>query len=234
MGSPKVVVLTGAGISAESGLKTFRDNGGLWETHPVEEVATPEAFQANPDLVYRFYNQRRAQLLDPKVLPNPAHKALAVLEKKLGDDFLLVTQNVDNLHEEAGNKRVIHMHGELQKVRCLVTGNIFITTSNVDASTPCECCGSVGNLRPHIVWFGEEPLEIERIFDALQQTEVFLSVGTSGAVYPAAMFVRVAKEFGAKTIQINLEDADNSYYFDQTLLGRAGDILPGFVDSFVL
>ncbi|MEM0912115.1 MAG: Sir2 family NAD+-dependent deacetylase [Pseudomonadota bacterium] len=226
-----VVVLTGAGISAESGLKTFRDNDGLWENHRVEEVATPEAFHANPELVYRFYNLRRRQLLSDDVKPNPAHTALAALEKMLGDNFLLVTQNVDNLHERAGNKNILHMHGELTSVKCVKTGAAFQTQNDIDMASECECCPG-NKLRPDIVWFGEIPYHMDVIEEHLAKADIFVSVGTSGNVYPAAGFVQFAKRCGAYCVELNLEPSNGSYIFDRAYHGKATDVVTQFVDAF--
>jgi NAD-dependent deacetylase len=226
----KIVVLTGAGISAESGLKTFRDADGLWENHRIEDVATPEAFRANPDLVYRFYNLRRAQLNE--VQPNLGHLALVELEKEWPGDFLLVTQNVDNLHERAGSKKTIHMHGELQKVRCEACSTIFLWKEDLDRNHRCNACKVKGQMRPHIVWFGEMPLAMDQIYAALEECDVFVSIGTSGLVYPAASFVRIAQK--AQTVEINLNQTDISGNFDKTYLGPASVQLPLFLKDLDL
>lgn len=228
----KVVVLTGAGISAESGLKTFRDNDGLWENHRVEEVATPEAFHANPELVYRFYNLRRQQLVSTDVTPNAAHFALAELEKVLGENLLVVTQNVDNLHEKAGSANVLHMHGELTSVKCVNTGSAFFTEDDIDLASACDCCVPSSRLRPDIVWFGEMPYHMNEIEARLAQADVFVSIGTSGNVYPAAGFVQVAKSCGAYCIELNLEPSNGSYFFDAAIHGNATDIVTQFVSAF--
>jgi NAD-dependent deacetylase len=215
-----IVILTGAGISAESGVRTFRASDGLWEDHRIEDVATPEGFERDPELVQRFYNQRRAQL--KTVNPNPAHYALAELESKLDGDFLLVTQNVDDLHERAGSKNLIHMHGELLKKRC--------TKSHIVSDCFEDLTGT--GSRPHIVWFGEMPLEMERIYEALANCDLFISIGTSGNVYPAAGFVAEAKRHGAETIEINLEPT-SSPYFDRKIIGKAGETLPDFIHNLI-
>lgn len=222
-----IVVLTGAGISAESGLKTFRDNNGLWENHRVEEVATPEAFAANPALVYRFYNLRRAQLTS--ATPNQAHFALVELEQRTSGNFILVTQNVDDLHTRAGSQNVLPMHGQLLKARCSVTQQVKDFTGNFDASTPCPCCQQQGNLRPHIVWFGEMPLYMDEIQQALRQADLFISIGTSGNVYPAAGFVQEALFYGAHTVEINLEPSLGQSAFAETHYGPATSTVPDFV-----
>src|SRR5688572_11753045 len=190
-----IVVLTGAGISAESGIKTFRDNNGLWENHRVEDVCTPEAFTRNPELVQQFYNARRRQLV-AEAKPNPAHAALADFERNFGGDFILITQNVDDLHERAGSRNLRHMHGELLKARCSKTQIVVPWTANITADTPCPCCSKTGLLRPHIVWFGEMPLFMDEIEAALSRCDLFVSIGTSGQVYPAAGFVQMAAAYG--------------------------------------
>ena len=226
----RVVVLTGAGISAESGLRTFRDTDGLWEDHRVEDVATPEAYDARPDVVQAFYDARRAALAT--VAPNPAHEALAVLERHLGDDLLVVTQNVDDLHERAGLRHVVHMHGELRSARCTGCGQRFRWDSDLAHQPPCPGCGEVA-LRPDIVWFGEMPYEMGRIESAVVRADLFVSVGTSGAVYPAAGFVQIAKAFGARTLEIDLERSDGTHHFDEARHGPAGLLVPAWVDELV-
>jgi NAD-dependent deacetylase len=218
-----IVILTGAGISAESGLKTFRDSGGLWENHRIEDVATPQGFLRNPKLVQRFYNLRRQQLTETE--PNVAHVALAKLERQWQGNFLLVTQNVDNLHERAGSKHVLHMHGELQKVSCQRSLEVFTWTEDIAPDTPCPCCNQAGTLRPYIVWFGEIPLYMDAIADALIQCDWFVSIGTSGQVYPAAGFVQEAKFHKATTIECNLEPSDNPA-FDYGIYGIATTTVP--------
>ncbi len=234
MNKPRVVVLTGAGISAESGIRTFRASDGLWEEHRIEDVATPEGFQRNPELVQNFYNMRRAQLLEPQIQPNAAHFALAELESALDDHFLLITQNVDDLHERAGSKRLLHMHGELLKVRCLQTGQVFAFDGAIHAETVCACCQKQGTLRPHIVWFDEMPLYLDEIEHAIRQCDIFLSIGTSGLVYPAAGFARLARYgAGAKAIEINLDPADNQHTFDVHIYGMASQKVPEWVHNFL-
>ena len=230
---PRVVVLTGAGISAESGIRTFRAADGLWENHSIEEVASPTGFRRNPQLVQQFYNDRRAQLQSKIVKPNAAHFALAHLEERLGDHFLLVTQNVDNLHERAGSKRLIHMHGELLKVRCLTSGMIFDWKNAVTEESLCPCCQKKGSLRPHIVWFGEMPLEMESIYQALEEADLFLSIGTSGNVYPAAGFVEIAKMVGAHSVELNLEPTQGATLFDEAHYGPASQIVPQYCNKIL-
>ncbi|BFM12084.1 NAD-dependent protein deacylase [Simiduia litorea] len=231
MKKPKVVVLTGAGISAESGLKTFRDNDGLWEDHRVEEVATPEAFAQNPALVYRFYNLRREGLLD--AAPNAAHLALKDLEHSLGQDFLLITQNVDNLHEKAGSRQLHHMHGELTKARCARCHQIFKWLQNLDETDRCPNCNCQASLRPHIVWFGEMPLFMDEIYQALSQCDLFIAIGTSGNVYPAAGFFDIAQQNGATTVELNLEPSLNASAFHEGFYGPATQVVPDYVQSLI-
>lgn len=226
-----IVILTGAGMSAESGIATFRDSDGLWENHRPEDVATPEAFDANPDLVHRFYNARRAQLLDGVVAPNAAHVALARLEHEFVGDFLLVTQNIDDLHERAGSTRVLHMHGELLRSRCRSCGSVSEFRGDVDGTTRCPLCGTEGGMRPHVVWFGEIPLGMEEIFTALERCDIFAAIGTSGNVYPAAGFVQVARAASAHTVELNLEPSWVNTNFEETRLGPAGTAVPEWVDG---
>jgi len=224
----KVVVLTGAGISAESGLSTFRDNNGLWENHRVEDVATPEAFDRDPRLVQRFYNLRRAALAT--VEPNAAHYALAEAEKQL-DSLLLVTQNVDDLHEKAGSKNLLHMHGELLKKRCVQCHQISSIGNDLETSSFCDNCEGVGTLRPHIVWFGEMPLFMDDIIAALMACDLFVSIGTSGTVYPAAGFVEIANQSGAHTVELNLEPSDQQSQFKESIYGEATTVVSQFFDG---
>jgi len=228
-----IVVLTGAGISAESGIKTFRASDGLWEDHRIEDVATPEGFAKDAALVHRFYNARRSQLSHDDLAPNAAHKALAYLESECGGDFLLVTQNVDDLHERAGSHHLIHMHGELLNVRCQASGFVYQTTGSISQDTLCLCCGLIGTLRPDIVWFGEMPMQMEHIYEALDQCDLFISIGTSGHVYPAAGFVEIANAAGAHTIEINLEPTHKQSLFDQHIYGLASEQVPSVVDQIV-
>ncbi len=224
-----VVVLTGAGISAESGLRTFRDADGLWENHRVEDVATPEAFARNPALVYRFYNERRRSLA--AVQPNAAHDALARLERAWAGDFLLVTQNVDDLHERAGSTRLLHMHGELLKARCLACRAIHPWPGDLDADSRCPACRR-GRPRPHIVWFGERPLEMERIFQALDRCWLFVAIGTSGHVYPAAGFVGAVQPW-CHTVELNLQPSQVADAFQEHRTGKATELVPAFVDELL-
>jgi NAD-dependent deacetylase len=224
----RVVVLTGAGISAESGVPTFRDADGLWEGHRVEEVATPEAYDDAPITVHRFYDARRAALAG--VEPNPAHHALARLEQALGDDLLVVTQNIDDLHERAGSSRVLHMHGELLSALCRACGQRAPWDGDLGDLPPCPRCG-VSELRPDVVWFGEVPYDMDRIADRLAEADLFVSIGTSGAVYPAAGFVQAAASYGARTLELNLQPSEGTHWFHESRHGPAGVLVPAWVDE---
>ena len=229
-----IIVLTGAGISAESGLGTFRDKGGIWTKYPIEALATPEGFARDPDFVQSFYNDRRRQLKTAKC--NPAHEALARLETACeaeGADFMLVTQNIDNLHQQAGSSNVVHMHGELTRVRCMNCFTVMACDEDISTSSACKACGTVGHVRPHVVWFGEMPLEMTQISEALSQCALFVSIGTSGSVYPAAGFVQEARYGGARTVELNLEPSENADIFDETLYGLASEIVPAWVNRLV-
>ena len=226
----KIVVLTGAGISAESGLETFRASDGLWENHRVEDVATPEGFEQDPDLVQRFYDMRRAGILAAS--PNPAHDALARLDREWDGDLLIVTQNIDDLHERAGAAHVLHMHGEGLSVWCTICDARHRWTGALIDNPPCPSCGAHA-LRPDIVWFGEMPYRMDAIFDALRETDLFVSIGTSGAVYPAAGFVQQARECGAQTLELNLERSQGSHWFHETRLGAASVTVPAWVDEIL-
>lgn len=228
-----IVILTGAGISAESGIRTFRAADGLWENHRVEDVATPEAFMRDPELVHRFYNERRQTLLSPDIQPNAAHSALAKLEQEYPGEVLLVTQNIDNLHERAGSDNLIHMHGELLNLRCIASGEVTYFEGQSSPDDHCECCNTKGQLRPDIVWFGEMPMQMDRIYDALENCALFISIGTSGHVYPAAGFVQVANAVGAHTVELNLEPSKVESTFDDHIYGAASDVVPRFVDQLL-
>lgn len=223
----KVVVLTGAGISAESGVPTFRDEDGLWEGHDVMQVASPEGFEADPDLVQRFYDLRRAHLAN--VSPNPAHEALGRLQAVLGDDLTIVTQNVDDLHERGGATNVLHMHGELLSALCLSCTQKFHWEATLADHPACPDCERKA-LRPDIVWFGEMPYFMDEILYALTKADLFVSIGTSAQVYPAAAFVDWAQQQGARTLELNLE-ATGSDSFDESRQGRAGTLVPAWVDE---
>ncbi len=227
-----IVILTGAGISAESGIDTFRGSGGLWENHRIEDVASPEGFARNSDLVQQFYNGRRRDLQSAKVVPNAAHRALAKLEQDWPGDALLITQNIDDLHERAGSKNLIHLHGELLKARCTVSEKVYPWYRDINEEDLCECCSPTNPLRPHVVWFGEMPLRLDEIYEALKECVLFISIGTSGNVYPAADFVREAKVHGAKTVEINLEET--GHHFDEHHLGPATKKVSEYVDALLL
>jgi NAD-dependent deacetylase len=227
----KIFVLTGAGVSAESGLGTFRDKDGVWTKYDLSEVATPEGFARNPALVRDFYNARRVNLAGAE--PNAAHVALARLEAELaarGGELYLCTQNVDDLHEKAGSQRVIHMHGELAVTRCAHCEALRPDSSPLSAEVVCEACGRDGGARPHVVWFGEMPLHMDAIEDALSEADLFVSIGTSGSVYPAAGFVTEARAMGIATCEINLEPSANAYVFDERRYGPASETVPAWVE----
>ena len=228
----KIVVLTGAGISAESGINTFRAEDGLWENHKVEDVATPEGFARDPELVHAFYNERRRQLLQPEIQPNAAHLALSELEQHT-DDFLLVTQNVDNLHERGGSQNLLHMHGDLFTVCCQQCGHQWSWHQDLSCQTQCPHCECIGTVRPDIVWFGETPKSMEHIAQALTNCDLFISIGTSGNVYPAAGFVQQARLSGARTVELNLEPSQGNRLFDKHAYGRASDVVPEFVTELI-
>lgn len=221
-----IVILTGAGISAESGLATFRGPDGLWEGHRVEDVCTPEALARDAALVHRFYDERRAKLAE--VQPNPAHEALAALDRAWDGGLLIVTQNVDDLHERAGAKRLIHMHGELRSALCSACGRAEPWSDPLPPGTSCGGCGKP-SLRPDIVFFGEMPYQMEAIDAALRQADLFVSIGTSGAVYPAAGFVQTARHYGARTIELNLEPSAGSFHFEESRMGPASLLVPELV-----
>jgi NAD-dependent deacetylase len=228
----KLLVLTGAGISAESGLGTFRDKGGLWSRFDPMKLATPEAFAEDPEQVHAFYNLRRRNVLDSQ--PNPAHFALARLEAGLaerGDELTLVTQNIDDLHERAGMSRFTHMHGELLKARCTHCEFVSPWREDLAVSDPCPGCGRQGHMRPHVVWFGEIPLAMDAIQSRLRSADLFVAIGTSGAVYPAAGFVAQARALGIATGEINLEPSDNAELFDERRYGKASEVVPVWVEE---
>lgn len=224
-----IVILTGAGISKESGLNTFRDPDGIWATVRIEDVATPQAFARDPQRVQSFYNWRRTQLVAAEIQPNAAHWALAELETDWPGGFMLVTQNIDHLHEAGGSKKPVHMHGELLKARCTSCGDVVDWREDLGPATVCRGCGEAGALRPHVVWFGEMPLEMDRITAALGRCGLFISIGTSGNVYPAAGFVEMARDAGAHTVELNLEPSEGASLFHQAEYGPATNLVPDFV-----
>jgi len=223
-----IVILTGAGVSAESGIDTFRDAGGLWEQHRVEDVATPEAFARDPELVLRFYDMRRAAIQTKE--PNAAHFALARLDAEWDGELLIVTQNVDDLHERAGARRVLHMHGEHLLAWCTACDERSPWHGPLLDRPACLACGERA-LRPDVVWFGEMPYRMDEIYEALREADVFVSIGTSGAVYPAAGFVRQARQLGAATLELNLEPSQGSAWFDEARHGPATELVPAWVDE---
>lgn len=227
----RIVILTGVGISADSGVSTFRDPDGVWSKYDYREVATPEGFAADPVLVHQFYNARRAGVLAAQ--PNAAHASLARLEAHFGEGLTLVTQNVDDLHERAGSQRVVHMHGELLKVRCMSCGEVYVWRDELSIETRCPSCGSDHALRPDVVWFGEFPKFMDEIAVAIAEAELFLSIGTSGSVYPAAGFVGEARSFGVPCVELNLEPSENASVFTDARYGRASEIVPFFVDELI-
>lgn len=226
-----IVILTGAGISAESGLSTFRGPDGLWDGHRVEDVCTPEAFRRDPKLVHAFYDARRARLAE--VEPNAAHRALARLDREWPAELLLVTQNVDDLHDRAGSKRLLHMHGELMRGWCLRCSGRFGWTGPMGEGATCPACGAAGSVRPDIVWFGEMPYGLEQVDAALRRCDLFVSIGTSGAVYPAAGFVQTARYCGAGTLEMNLEPSLGTMLFDESRTGPAGTLVPEWVEELI-
>ena len=233
--SPKnIVVLTGSGISAESGVATFRDSDGVWAQYDYREVATPEGFAANPALVHRFYNERRAGL--GAVHPNAAHVALAKLEVGLATidgSLTLITQNVDDLHERAGSQNLLHMHGELTKAECTSCGDISVWRDALNVETICPCCSRAGGMRPYIVWFGEMPRFMEEASDAIMAADLFVSIGTSGSVYPAAGFVSEARALSIPAVELNLEPSENATLFTDSYYGPATQIVPEWADEML-
>jgi NAD-dependent deacetylase len=226
--APRIVVLTGAGISAESGLQTFRSADGLWYSHRITDVATPEGFARDPALVHRFYDQRRADAL--AAVPNAAHRALARLERDVDPGLAIVTQNVDDLHERAGSSHVIHLHGELNSALCTACGSRLRWTATLGDRPPCPECGS-RTLRPDIVWFGEAVYHLDAIEAATRACETFAVVGTSGVVYPAAGLAALARAHGGRTVLLNLEAQDGGFGYDEVRLGPASEVVPAWVDE---
>jgi NAD-dependent deacetylase len=234
MDAPNIFILTGAGISAESGLSTFRDKGGLWSRYKIEDVASIQGYARDPQRVLDFYNLRRGVHGD--IQPNAAHFALAKLEAhwaEKGAEIMLCTQNIDNLHERAGSKHVIHMHGELAKVRCHDCGDVTPRDGDLSLALGCAACGRVCGMRPHVVWFGETPLQMDEIYAALTAANLFVSIGTSGSVYPAAGFVRAAREAGMPTMEINLEPSESADVFDAGRYGKASEAVPIWVEQMI-
>ena len=222
-----ILILTGAGVSAESGLGTFRDKGGLWERHDLDEVATPEGYARNPDRVLDFYNMRRRTCR--AAAPNPAHRALARLQREWPGRVTLVTQNIDDLHERAGSKNVTHMHGRILSALCAACGNRWGWAGDMTRADACPACAAPGAVRPDVVWFGEMPYALETIWARLADCDLFVAIGTSGSVYPAAGFVAEARDRGCRTVEINLEASDNAWAFDERFLGPASETVPEWV-----
>ncbi len=229
----KIVVLTGAGISKESGLDTFRDEDGLWSRVRIEDVATPQAFARDPERVQAFYNARRRGVMDPAIKPNPAHEALARFESDYPGEVLLVTQNIDDLHERAGSRNLVHMHGAMLEAACLACEGVSQWREDIEPVSNCPRCGMMGRLRPNVVWFGEMPFHMERIGQALEVCDLFISIGTSGNVYPAAGFVSEAKYAGAHCVELNLEPSDGSHYFGEVHHGPASQVVPDYLGSLI-
>ena len=227
----RIVILTGAGLSAESGLDTFRDKGGIWSKHRIEDVATPEAFVRDPERVLEFYNARRRGARGVK--PNTAHYALARLEAEYPGEVMTVTQNIDPLHEWAGTKNLIHMHGEILKALCSHCGARLEWEDEMTVETVCMQCHLSGGLRPDVVWFGEMPYQMERIYEALSRCTLFLSIGTSGNVYPAAGFVAEARAAGAETVELNLEPSEGISMFGEAIHGKATEVVPAYVEQLL-
>lgn len=233
MAAHPIVVLTGAGISKDSGLETFRDPDGIWARVRIEDVATPEAFARDPARVQAFYNARRRGLVDPRIKPNPAHYALARLEAAWPGRVLVVTQNIDNLHERAGTRNLRHIHGELLKSRCAGCGDVAECLVDLDGASACAACGNSGRLRPHVVWFGEMPFDLDEVYGELQRCGLFIAIGTSGNVYPAAGFVDEARAHGAHTVELNLEPSAGRSLFAEAEHGPAAEIVPAYVDRLL-
>jgi len=230
----RIVVLTGAGVSQESGLETFRDKGGIWSKVKLEDVATPEAFARDPERCHAFYNMRRARHRSQDVQPNAAHFALARLSKEWPGDVMVVTQNVDTLHDRADTKNLIHMHGTYTQARCNHCAHVVTWAEDLSTAMVCESCNTAGGLRPNVVWFGETPMEMERIGAALSDCELFVSIGTSGNVYPAAGFVAVAhRAAGAHTAELNLEPSAGAPLFAEAYYGPATEIVPAYVEGLL-
>jgi NAD-dependent deacetylase len=227
--TPRILILTGAGVSQESGLATFRDADGIWASVRIEEVATPEAFARDPARVQEFYNARRRQLQHPSVLPNAAHEALARLEAARPGDVMIATQNIDDLHERAGSRAVVHMHGELLKARCTACGKVTVWYDDLTGNEDCPTCAIEGQLRPHVVWFGEMPLRLDAIYHVLAECKLFLSIGMSGSVEPAASFVEEARRAGAHTVELNLAPSQSARLFAERIYGPASRTVPDYV-----
>lgn len=229
-----IVILTGAGVSKESGISTFRDADGIWNSVNLEDVATPEGFAKDPVQVHNFYNDRRRGLADPKIQPNAAHDALARLERDWPGEVLIVTQNIDDLHERAGTRSLIHMHGELLKARCQRCDSVTPWSLDLSTQSACPSCGARGTMRPNVVWFGEMPFMMDQIEEALVRCGLFMSIGTSGNVYPAAGFVDLVRRVGqAQTVEVNLEPSEGASLFHDGVYGLATEMVPQIVDQIL-
>ncbi len=226
-----ILILTGAGISAESGLSTFRSSNGLWNNHRVEDVASIEGFERNPALVHDFYNELKIEVAKAK--PNAAHLAITKLQQEYPGQVSIATQNVDTLHEKAGNQNVYHIHGQINQAVCLNCGQVMETWGDVDTETTCPHCHIMGMMKPNIVFFGENLLCMDKVEELLRRCDLFISIGTSGVVYPAAGFVQTAKYYGADTIEFTLETTANNFLFDRHIYGKAGETVPPFVDELI-
>jgi NAD-dependent deacetylase len=227
----RIVILTGAGISKESGLDTFRDAGGIWSQVRVEDVATPEAFARDPERVRAFYNMRRRRHHGLEFAPNAAHAALVKLEQMWPGEVIIITQNVDELHDRAGSKNLIHMHGVIANIRCNYCGHAERSAEDISADIFCAACKRVGGARPDVVWFGETPLELDRIADVLSDCDLFISIGTSGNVYPAAGFVSAVRRNGTHTTELNLEPSEGARVFAEAHYGPATEVVPAYVEA---
>jgi NAD-dependent deacetylase len=233
-GHPRIVILTGAGISKESGIDTFRDVGGLWSRVNLEDVATIEAWHRDPAKVLDFHNAGRAFFAGCNIVPNAAHRALARLEKEWPAEVLVVTQNIDLLHEGGGSRNVLHMHGQAGKLRCMACGTVTDSDAELSVKTVCAACGAVGQTRPKVVWFGEIPLHMDEIMAALDECGLFISIGTSGAVYPAAGFVQhVRRRRRARTVELNMERSDGHEMFHDEIYGPATEVVPAYVETLL-
>ncbi len=230
-----IFVLSGAGISKESGIETFREKDGLWDNYRIEDVCTVEAFKRKPNFVNNFYNERKRKLEDPKIIPNDAHKSLALLETKCEKEFILVTQNIDNLHEKAGSKKILHMHGSLENAFCMYCNHLIELDFNLTTSYICENCQNNGKVRVDVVWFGEQPKYLDQIYKYLEKTEVFISIGTSNNVYPAAGFIDFLKQLNrnVEMFEFNIEETNKSQLFHRKFLGPASKTLPKFINEVI-
>lgn len=234
MTTNSIVILTGAGISKESGLDTFRDEGGLWSRVRIEDVATPEAYARDPVRVLDFYNQRRASMTGGNIKPNAAHDALARLEREFPGEVLVITQNIDDLHEKAGSENLLHMHGEMMKVRCGACHNAVVWAGTLGVDDSCQACGTLGRMRPHVVWFGEMPFHMDEIEAALDRCRLFISIGTSGNVYPAAGFVQQVRLGGrGHTVELNMEPSEGATLFAEARYGPATEVVPAYVETLL-